>query len=82
MVDHSRQDQHRNPEKTSDGGLLKKPLSGSFRRIRDQFERETTEKTPSRAIRDDIGGSAEPTDKEWSNLEGRVDEVRARRRSS
>lgn len=79
MVDHSRQEQHPSSEENKNEGFFKKPLSGSLQRLKDRVEHEVTEKTPSRAIRDDIGGSVEPTDAEWRNLESKVDQERAKR---
>lgn len=83
MVDHTDTDQHHGTDKSQDedrkGGFFVKPLSGSFGRLKNQVEHEVTQKSPSRAIRDDIGGSPEPTDEEWANLQDKVDSERDKR---
>lgn len=61
-----------------DEGLIKKPMKGSFQRVGDRVAEEVTEKTPSVAVRDDLGGPSEPTDDEHAHLEERVDQARTR----
>lgn len=63
-----------------DEGLFKKPLKGSFKRVRDRMSEDMTEKTPSEAVRDDLGGgTSEPTDEERANLDRSVESERAKR---
>lgn len=72
--------EHRDDEDTQqEEGVFKKPLKGSFHRVGEQFTQEMEEKTPTEALRDDLGGPAEPTDEEEENLERKVDEVRSQR---
>ncbi|HVM00081.1 MAG TPA: hypothetical protein VM324_12380 [Egibacteraceae bacterium] len=52
-----------------DEGVFKKPLKGSFKRVGEQITEEMQGKTPTEALRDDLGGSTEPTDEERENLE-------------
>lgn len=63
-------------------GFFVKPLSGSFRRVKEKLADELTNKTPTQAMRDDLGGSVEPSDEEITYLESRVGQVRDDRRAS
>lgn len=56
-------------------GLIKKPMRGSFQRVGERMAKEMSEKSPTESVRDDLGGSSEPTDDEHEHLEERVDEA-------
>lgn len=58
-----------------DEGLIKKPMRGSFQRVGERMAKEMSEKSPTEAARDDLGGSSEPTYDEGKHLEERVDEA-------
>lgn len=58
-------------DREQDEGLFKKPLSGSFERVADQFAEDMETKTPTQAIEDDISGSS-TTREEEETLERKV----------
>lgn len=47
-----------------DDGVFKKPLKGSFKRVGEHMAEEMKSKTPTEAVRDDLGGSSEPEPEE------------------
>lgn len=50
-------------DQNEDEGLIKKPMKGSFERVGERMAQEMNEKTPTEAVRDDLGGSSsEPTE--------------------
>lgn len=63
-------------DQNQDEGLFKRPVKGSFKRVGERMAKEVSEKSPTESVRDDLGGSSEPTDDEHEHLEGRVDEAR------